>query len=235
MERAILLLDPAHGIDVTGKASPDNSLQEWDKSRRMIFMIKQQLEKFKKDFFVASPFLGNEMEPGLRNRVDHYNQFCKKWDRVVVLSNHIDAAPDNLKDETGWADDVRGTTIFTSRGETDADPFATILGESIQSIQPEEKYRWDYGLGREEIEKDLDREANFTIIAGYWIDRSKPISEKNWQKVHYDGILLENGFMTSHDDVKNLLDPKWIGNRVDGIVKGIMDGFHSLGLAPDYL
>ena len=167
MKKVLFVPDPAHGIDVNGKASPDNSLQEWQKSREMIHMIIDQLAKLEKDFNVASPYLGYENEPGLRTRFKHYNSLCDTWDMVFVLSNHVDAAPKNLIKSDGWADNVRGTTIFTSRGETLADPFATTLGKSIQSIQPNDKYRWDYGLSRLETERDLDREADFTVISGY--------------------------------------------------------------------
>ena len=233
-DKAILLLDPPHGKDVFGKASPDRS-QEWKKGREMIHMIIDQLSNFQKKFFVSSPFLGYENEPGIRTRVDHYNEISKSWDKAVMISIHMDAAPPRLLKHDGWADNVRGTTIFTSRGENDADPLATILGESIKSIQPNEKYRWDFGLSRNENVRDLDREANFGVLYGYRIDRNKPYSGDNFVKADYDGILIENGFMTSRQDVMNLLDPVWTGSRVDGIVKGIMDGFHSIGLAPDYL
>jgi hypothetical protein len=41
--------------------------------------------------------------------------------------------------------------------------------------------------------------------------------------------------MTSHPEVNRMLSPDWCRNREDGIVKGIMNWFHGLGLAPLYL
>lgn len=235
-KEAILILDPAHGIDIEGKQSPDGRLQEWQKSRVWIRIIMDVLQSMKKDFDIISPFISYDNEPGLKDRVDWYNDITNYWKKTFMLSLHVDAAPSNLLDSTGWADGIRGTTIFTSRGDTQADKFATILGESIKSIQPNEHYRWDFGLSRNEVAKDLDREANFTVLAGYRIDRSQPSSAPgNWVPAKYDGVLIENGFMTSRPDVDNLLNEQWNRAREEGIAKGIMNWFHGLGLAPRYL
>lgn len=231
-----MIPDPAHGIDVQGKASPDGRLQEWEWSRQMIHRILDIVQNVTKEFDITSPFLGYDMEPGLRERVDYYNELADYWEKVYVLSLHVDAAPKNLLNPGGWADNIRGTTIFTSRGDTEADRFATVMGDSIKSIQPDENYRWDFGLSRGEIARDLDREANFTVLAGYRIDRSMPASAPgNWVDAKYDGVLIENGFMTSHQDVDNILSEEWVRLREEGIIKGIMNWFHYLGLAPKYL
>jgi N-acetylmuramoyl-L-alanine amidase len=190
----------------------------------------------KKDYDVVSQFLGHDMEPGLRERVDTYNEMTAYWEKVFVISLHVDASPSNLLKEDGWADNIKGTTIFTSRGDSPADEFATVLGESIRFIQPHEKYRFDYGLSRNEVARDLDREANFTVLAGYRIDTSQPAGAPgNWVDAKYEGVLIENGFMTSRDDVQNLLDDAWCRNREEGIIKGISNWFHGLGLGPKYL
>jgi N-acetylmuramoyl-L-alanine amidase len=235
-KKAILILDPAHGVDVEGKQSPDERLQEWVWSRERIRVIFEALKFFKKDFDVISPFLHFDMEPGLRARVDHYNEIAQYWKEVFMISLHVDAAPPHLLHADGWADRIQGTTIFTSRGDTRADKFADELGQGVQSMQPDERYRWDYGLSRDEVTRDLDREANFTVLAGYRVNYSEPYDAPgNWVPAKYDGVLIENGFMTSHPEVNRMLDDQWCRNREDGIVKGIMNWFHTLGLAPLYL
>lgn len=234
--KAILILDPAHGIDTPVKQSPDGRLQEWLWSRERIRSIVEQLNLFQKSFDVVAPFLHFDMEPGLRARVDHYNEIADTWEKTYMISLHVDAAPADLLIETGWADRIQGTTIFTSRGDTEADKFATELGMGIQSTLPDERYRWDYGLSRDEITRDLDREADFTLLAGYQIDYSEPASNPgNWVEAKYHGVLIENGFMTSRPEVNRMLSSDWCRNREDGIVKGIMNWFHGMGLAPLYL
>lgn len=235
-KKAILILDPAHGIDVEGKQSPDGRLQEWLWSRERIRILIDVLKSFRKGFDVVSPFLHFDMEPGLRARVDHYNEIAGYWQRTFMLSMHVDAAPSNLRDVGGWADGVQGTTIFTSRGDTQADKFATELGEGMISTQPGARYRWDYGLSRDEITRDLDREVDFTVLAGYRIDYQEPADAPgNFVPAKYDGVLIENGFMTSRPEVDRMLSDEWCRAREDGIVKGIMNWFHTFGLAPLYL
>jgi len=235
-KNAILILDPAHGVDIQGKQSPDGRLQEWLWSRERIRSIMEQIKSFRKDFDLVAPFLHFDMEPGLRTRVDHYNEIADYWRHTFMLSVHVDAAPRNLLNADGWADKVQGTTIFTSRGDTRADEFADELGQGVQSTLPYEKYRWDYGLSRDEITRDLDREADFTVLSGYRINYQEPAGAPgNWVPAKYDGVLIENGFMTSHPEVNRMLSPDWCRCREDGIVKGIMNWFHTLGLAPLYL
>jgi N-acetylmuramoyl-L-alanine amidase len=236
MKEAILILDPAHGIDTPGKESPDGRLQEWLWSRERIRSIIDQVKEFQKDFDVVAPFLHFDMEPGLRDRVDHYNEISGYWKHTFMLSLHVDAAPANLLNAEGWADNIQGTTIFTSRGDTQADKFAEELGMGVQSTLPYERYRWDYGLSRKELTRDLDREADFTVLAGYRINFSEPVDAPgNFVPAKYDGVLIENGFMTSHPEVNRMLSSDWCRNREVGIVKGIMNWFHGLGLAPLYL
>lgn len=226
MNRALLILDPPHGVDVPGKCSPDKKFEEWSWGRDRIRNLQVAFRDDRKSFDVKSPFIGYDTEPGLRVRVDHYNILTSQYERTFMLSLHADAHI------TGQWTSPKGTTIFTSRGETDADLFATELGEALKRVQPDETYRFDYGLSRNETIRDLDREANFTVIYGYRINPSKPWSKENFVPVKYDGVLIENGFMTNREDVAKLMDESWNRQRENGIILGIMNHFHSLGLAP---
>lgn len=227
MKEALLILDPAHGIDVPGKRAPDGTLEEWRWSRERIRVLLSIFKGARKGFDVLSPFIGYDTEPGLRERVDYYNQFSGAYRQTYMLSLHTDA--DNSNGKWGTAS---GTTIFTSRGETRADEFATELGYALKQVQPEDRYRFDFGLSEGESIRDIDREQNFTVIYGYRTNRLEPYSDSNFVPVKYDGVLLENGFMTNKTDLIKLKDERWNRERENGIVLGIMNFFHLLGLAP---
>ena len=218
-----IILDPAHGKDTPGKRSPDGRLEEWKWSRDRIAAIFLKLDQEAKGFDVAIPLMGFSNEPGLHYRVDSYNQYRLQYKTVIVLSLHVDAFG------TGkiWMD-PNGFTIFTSRGETDADDYATIIGQALKRQLPEERWRFDFGLSRNEMVRDLDREANFTILAGY----KRP--DGTWQNPKYHGILIENNFMTNRHDVKKLLDPEWNEKLEEAYVKAILYLAAKLGKAPDY-
>ena len=222
MVDTLLILDPAHGSDTPGKRSPDGRLQEWRWSRDRISSIFYDLEQAAKGFDVAVPFLSFENEPGLRTRVDNYNTYVDKYPRTIMMSLHVDAFGDGTK----WTD-PSGFTIFTSRGETDADDYATTMGLALKQQLPNERWRFDFGLGPGETKKDLDREANFTVITGYK-------NQGTWVKTKYAGILIENTFMTNRNDVKGLLNPEWNQALERAYFNAIMKLMADLDRAPEF-
>lgn len=228
MTDTLLILDPAHGEDTPGKRSPDGIHREWQWSRARIHSIFYDFENAAKGFDVAIPFLSHKKEPGLRVRVDTYNQMAGQYKRTIMLSLHNDAFGDT------WSQ-PHGFTIFTSRGETDADQYATTLGMEMKRLMPEEKWRFDFGLSKDELVKDLDREANFTVLAGYRTDPTKPATPENWTPTKYDGILIENNFMTNRGDIDKLMDPKWNARLESVYFAAIMKLMHGLGRAPEMI
>lgn len=214
-----LILDPAHGVEVAGKRSPDGKLREWAWSRERIRGIFADFDNQAKGFDLHSPFINNQSEPGLRTRVDTYNEIADRYERTIMLSLHVDAFGDGSE----WTS-PSGFTIFTSRGETDADDYATTIGLALKKQLPHERWRFDFGLSPGEIKKDLDRESNFTVIAGY---QGTP--------TRYAGILIENNFMTNREDVKKLLSPGWNGLLETAYFYAIMRLMTDLGKAPEIL
>lgn len=194
-----LALDPAHGINVKGKASPDKLHREYKWSRNMISGIIEDIGQIKNNRWdIVSPLLENPLEIGISKRVDMYNELSRSYDMLIVLSLHNDA----YKDPPAWWNGPGGFTFFTSRGDTDADYLCSALGEGIQKYMPKERFRFDFGLSKGEKMKDLDREANFGVIYGY---------KRNGKliKANYSGILAENNFMDVQSDYRKLMDPSW--------------------------
>ncbi len=219
MTDTLLILDPAHGNDVPGKRSPDGTHEEWKWSRARIRNIFYDLEKAAKGFDVSIPFLSHNEEPGINTRVDYYNYLSDQYMRSIMISLHNDAYPDP---------GPNGFTIFTSRGDTDADIYATEIGIEMKRLLPQERWRFDFGLSRDEVTRDLDREANFGVLAGY---RKSGV----WTPTRYDGILIENNFMTNPGDLAKLKDQQWNEDLELAYFTAIMKLMHGLGRAPEML
>lgn len=185
MKQAIIL-DPAHGIDTLGKRSPDGTHREYLWSRERIMAIAKNILGRPHGFDLYFPYAQIEREPGLLTRVKKYNDIAADYDKTFVLSLHNDAYG------KGWTE-PRGISVWTSRGETASDNYATILFRHLQVMYPNDKFRSAYWKSKGEEVSDPDWEADFTILAG-----SKNI------KPLYDAVLLEWRFQSNKDDVKLL-------------------------------
>ncbi len=86
----------------------------------------------------------------------------------ILISLHSNAASTPMA--TGWE-------IFTTRGDTPSDPYATIVYEEAIKEFPEFRMRTDFS------DSDPDKESNFSIIAKY----------------KGPAMLIENFFMTTYD------------------------------------
>lgn len=186
-----IILDVAHGIDAPGKRSPDGKHLEYVWSRNRVAKIYDNIHKSKNKitFDIFTPFLNEINEAGLINRVKKYNDIAKNYDATFVLSLHNDAFGDN------WSK-PHGVSVWTSKGETMSDKYATSLYNYLINVYPNEKFRSTNWLNEHEINKDPDWEANFTILAG-----------NKYIKPLYDAVLLEWLFQTNKEDVKKLMNP----------------------------
>lgn len=186
-----LILDPAHGKNTAGKRSPDGEHREYLWSRERIANIVNNILSVKElNFDLYYPFLYNENEPGLTNRVLKYNDIAKDYDKTFMLSLHNDA----YKDGSTW-EDPNGISVWTSKGDDDSDSYATSLFNYLKSKFPNDRFRSANWLSEKEKTKDPDWEANFTVLAG-----NRAI------KPNYDAVLLEWRFQTNIEDVKKLMN-----------------------------
>jgi len=181
-----VVLDPAHGKDTAGKRSPDGLHREYLWSRERIANIVDNVLKEDIKFNLYYPLLYEENEIGLTNRVKKYNDIAKDYDFTFGLSIHNDAYG------KGWSS-PNGTSVWTSRGDTKADNYATSLFNHLQNVYPNDKFRSAWWMSKGELTRDPDWEADFTILAG-----------NNYVKPLYHMILLERLFQTNKEDVKKL-------------------------------
>ena len=190
MNTQAVILDPAHGKNTLGKMSPCGNHKEYIWSRaRIVKIVMNILREKENKFDLFYPFVYNENEPGLTNRVLKYNDISKDYDKTFVLSLHNDAFREN------WAK-PHGVSVWTSKGETLADKYATSLYNYLTDVYPNEKFRPAKWLSKYEENKDPDWEADFTILAGN--SKVKPL---------YEAVILEWLFQTNKEDVKKLTNP----------------------------
>lgn len=200
MKSYLLILDPAHGIDVPGKQSPDGSFIEWSWSRMMIRKMIPVLTNPEYPFDVYSPFLLHDIEPGLSTRVKAYNDFADQFSQTIMISIHVDAFKGQWWDGTGFS-------FFTSKDENFADRLANVMARTFERSLPRERIRRN-------SPQDASKDENFTVIAG-----TKVIKPK------YHGILVENLFMDSYIDITKLKDYNWQDRLVKTYHKAVVNMF----------
>lgn len=187
MKQAVIL-DPAHGKDTPGKRSPNWEHREYLWSRERIAGIVNKVLQKELNFDLHYPFLYEKNEPGLTNRVLKYNEIASGYDKTFMLSIHNDAFGND------WSK-PHGISVWTSKGETKSDTYATSLFNHLTHCYIGEKFRAANWVTEYEDKSDPDWEANFTVLAGN--SKVKP---------NYDGVLLEYLFQTNIKDVEKLMD-----------------------------
>lgn len=194
--RLLPIIDFAHGSDVAGKQSPDGKHKEYLWSRKVGKALAERLKQ--EGFGVAFTNTG-DTEIGLSRR----KAIADKLDTPLggakfLISLHNNAAGIG----TEWSL-ARGFEIYTSKGQTRSDLFATVIFEQLQKDFPTTdgyKHRTDGSDG------DLDKEANFTVLMGntYW------------------AVLLEWLFQDNLEDVELLMNDEVNTKLVESLTKSLV-------------
>ena len=191
MKKLIIFLDPAHGSDVAGKRSPDNSYFEWKWSREICDDLSTVLRALKYEVVITNP---TDKEIGLLQRrtlVENH-----KTDKIkVLISPHSNASGDGRD----WKS-ARGFEMWTKQGFDKADILAELIFRAAKEWFPTIKKRYA-------TDSDYNRDKEGKL----YITNSKK----------YYGVLLEWGFHDNKDDVKVLLSKQYNKALVDCIVDAI--------------
>ena len=190
-----LLIDNGHGIETSGKRSPDGVLREFHYNRLIAQGIHTRLTALGHDSTLLVP---EESDISLPKRCRRVNEICRSIGKhnVLLLSIHINAAGNGHS----WMN-ARGWCAYTTRGNTRADAFASALYESAQLHLPGMRLRTDYTDG------DPDIESDFYIL----------------RHTSCPAVLTENLFMDNLDDYNFLLSEEGRQAIVDLHVDGILD------------
>ena len=192
MKNIIIILDPAHGLDVAGKRSPDGKHRECIWSREREASLKKKLVEKGYEVYYTTDSIN---EPGLSKRRIAANTI-KHGQRKLLLSLHNDASGVTME----WRK-AHGASVYTTKGVTNSDICADIIYKGLaKDFKGEVKMRkyTDKYLGR-------DFEQNFTVLMGS----------------DYMGVLIEWLFQDNKEDVEKLKDPVINGRFEDSLVESI--------------
>lgn len=189
-----ILIDPGHGINTSGKRSPDGRFREYAYNRLIAKAVVQHLKYRGYD---AQLLVTEEYDVSLTERVRRANDWCNRIGRrnVILISIHVNAAGhgDKWYNAMGWC-------CYTSRGQTAGDKLADALYESAAIHLTGHNLRKDYTDG------DPDQEADFYIL----------------KHTACAAALTENGFQDSVKSLQYLESDEGkraiVALHVDGIV-----------------
>ena len=192
MKNLNIILDPAHGKNVAGKRSTDESHLEYLWSRERCTSLEKKLEKKGYNVEWTSRSIDEE---GLRVRVARATNSASKYTTPsLLISLHNDA----LGVDKEWTK-ASGYSVYTTKGKTKSDSFAELLMINFKSEFPNLKAR------PETSDNDLDREENFTVLTG-----SK-----------YSAVLIEWLFQNNKEDLEIIKDPTYNERFENCIIKTI--------------
>ncbi len=142
-----ILIDRAHGVNIAGKCSPDLTHREWQWSDAR---CKSLTNKLKAAGFDTVNIITENFDPK-----DHLQRINLNTGQkpTLLISLHNNAAGNGMQ----WMN-ARGYSVWTSRGKTNSDAFATILYNTFQLEMPEIPCRSDFPDG------DPDWEENFNVL-----------------------------------------------------------------------
>ena len=199
----VVILGTAHGKNVGGKRSPDNSLEEYRYSREIVNRLRTALEARGCVVYVDMPedIVPLPQQQELHLRCSYVNNLCKKYgkDKCLYVSIHVNAAGGEGK----WML-AGGWCAYTSRGKTISDTLAKCLYDAAEvhlheyaTIMDEGKKEGLYSSKQTPIRMDMsdgdkDMEADFFVL----------------KHTACAAVLTENLFMDNKRDVSFLLSEK---------------------------
>ena len=199
----VVILGTAHGKNVGGKRSPDNSLEEYRYSREIVNRLRTALEARGCVVYVDMPedVVPHPQQQELRLRCSYVNNLCKKYgkDKCLYVSIHVNAAGGEGK----WML-AGGWCAYTRKGTTVSDNLAERLYEAA------EKHLSGYAEIMEEGKKNGSYSSKQTPIRTDKSDGDKDMEADFFVLKHTAcaAVLTENLFMDNKRDVSFLLSEK---------------------------
>lgn len=148
--KPIVILDNGHGEETAGKRSPvwgdGSQLFEWEFNRDIVRRIAAKLDDLAIGYEILTP---ETNDVSLAERCRRANEIYRNYnEKAFLVSVHANAGGG-----TGWE-------VYTSPGQTKADPMATVFyKEAEKEFAPDGwRIRADYSDG------DPDKEAAFYIL-----------------------------------------------------------------------
>ena len=193
-----IILDNGHGLNTSGKRSPDGTLIEAIYTRQLVKDLTLELEKLGHTVHILVP---EPEDIPLNVRVKRINAICRAVGvkNTILISIHLNAAGDGSKwmSATGWS-------CYTCKGQTESDRLADCLYKAAEQILKNKVIRSDYAR-----DGDPDWEEDFYIL----------------RHSLCPAVLTENFFQDSLSDVRYLRSEAGKQAIVDTHVEGITEYF----------
>lgn len=192
----LILVDNGHGVNTSGKCSPDGRFREYKWNREIAHEVVAEL---KKQGYCAELLVPEDIDISLAERVKRANNKCNQLGtkNVLLLSVHVNAAGNGQ-----WLN-AKGWSCFTSRGLTKSDKIADELYKVAEELMPNRTMRKEYSDG------DADWEAGFYIL----------------KNTKCPAVLTENFFMDNKEDLAYLTSADGrkaiIATHVEGVINYI--------------
>ena len=192
----LILIDNGHGVNTSGKCSPDGKFREYKWNREMAHEVVAQLRE---RGYCAELIVKEDIDISLAERVKRANNKCNQLGvkNVILVSIHVNAAGNGQ-----WLN-AKGWSCFTSKGLTKSDKIADELYKVAEKLMPNRTMRKEYSDG------DADWEASFYIL----------------KNTKCPAVLTENFFMDNKDDLAYLTSAEGrkaiVATHVEGIINYI--------------
>lgn len=194
----LILIDNGHGVNTSGKCSPDGKFREYKWNREMAHEVVAQLRE---RGYCAELIVKEDIDISLAERVKRANNKCNQLGvkNVILVSIHVNAAGNGQ-----WLN-AKGWSCFTSKGLTKSDKIAEELYKVAEKLMPNRTMRKEYSDG------DADWEAGFYIL----------------KNTKCPAVLTENFFMDNKDDLAYLTSAEGrkaiIATHVEGVINYIKE------------
>jgi len=176
------IFDFGHSKNTPGKYSPKREngerFYEYLSNRKIGYLVLSKLDNLGISYSLCFDPEIDEDTP-LTTRANNANKICQKCGKnnCLFISLHSNAFGDG---ET-WYDNARGWCVYTTKGTTQSDKYATIFFEEAEKLLP----KYGMTLRKDTTDGDPDYESNFTVI----------------YKTICPAVLLEQLFFTSRIDL----------------------------------
>lgn len=200
-----ILIDNGHGVETTGKRSPDGRFREYKYNREIARAVVEHLQL---RGYYAELLVPEESDVSLEERVRRANRITCQIGHPVqetfLVSIHVNAAGSGLMwhNATGWC-------AYTYYGHTLSDNLADCLYKAARKHLPGHRIRTDDADG------DPDFESAFYIL----------------KYTYCAAVLTENGFMDSEVSLSFLESEEGkkaiVALHVEGIINYIENSLQS--------
>lgn len=194
-------IDPGHGGYDPGAVGP-SGLKEKDVTLPVSLLLAQKLRA-----------AGQEVKLTREGDAGDWNSDSDLWRRCqiandygadVFISNHANASANPLG---------KGMEVYTTKGQTDADPIAESIADYLIAAFPGLVFRADLSDG------DKDKEANFYVLA----------------RTYMPAVLVELAFISNPNEEVLLRSPDYQEKAAEAIFQGLakLYGFTGQAAAVD--